>query len=182
MGVLLTIGGNFPRLRAKLTHMVGHLPSGTSCPCRDGILSWLDGWPVRWRAGAQAWLWMREAFLLSTALCGSVLCGIIVAIFSGQVLVAYAASVLVGCCQGPLEPSIMALTSRRFQHAIDSVSSLLIISTNVTSMLVPTAMGLLIPAVGINWVMALPALCCAFAVLPMQFSNRMQPSGANELP
>ena len=36
--------------------------------------------------------WMREAFLLSTALCGSVLCGIIVAIFSGQVLVAYAAS------------------------------------------------------------------------------------------
>ena len=126
--------------------------------------------------------WMREAFLLSTALCGSVLCGIIVAIFSGQVLVAYAASVLVGCCQGPLEPSIMALTSRRFQHAIDSVSSLLIISTNVTSMLVPTAMGLLIPAVGINWVMALPALCCAFAVLPMQFSNRMQPSGANELP
>jgi len=26
MGVLLTIGGNFPRLRAKLTHMVGHLP------------------------------------------------------------------------------------------------------------------------------------------------------------
>src|SRR5436305_10479670 len=45
-----------PRLRAKLTHMVGHLPSGTSCPCRDGILSWLDGWPVRWRAGAQAWL------------------------------------------------------------------------------------------------------------------------------
>src|SRR5437588_5746809 len=106
--------------------------------------------------------WMREAFLLSTALCGSVLCGIIIAIFSGQVLVTYAASVLVGCCQGPLEPSIMALTSRRFQHAIDSVSSLLIISTNVTSMLVPTAMGLLIPA-----------LCCAFAVLPMQFSNRM---------
>src|SRR5260221_2509955 len=125
--------------------------------------------------------WMREAFLLSTALCGSVLCGIIVAIFSGQVLVAYAASVLVGCCQVPLEPCIMALTSRHFQHAIDSVSSLLIISTNVTSMLVPTAMGLLIPAVDINWVMALPALCCAFALLPMQFSNPMHPPGANEL-
>lgn len=66
-----------------------------------------------------------------------------------------------------------------FQHAIDSVSSLLIISTNVTSMLVPAAMGLLIPALGINWVMALPALCCAFAVLPMQLSNRVQASGAN---
>jgi hypothetical protein len=29
--------------------------------------------------------WMGEALLLSTALCGSVLCGIIVALFSGQV-------------------------------------------------------------------------------------------------
>ena len=78
--------------------------------------------------------------------------------FSSQVLVSYVASALVGCCYGPLEPSIMAMTSRRFQHAIDSVSSLLIISTNVTSMLVPAAMGLLIPALGINWVMAIPAL------------------------
>jgi hypothetical protein len=26
MGVLLNIEGNFPRLRAKLAHMVGHLP------------------------------------------------------------------------------------------------------------------------------------------------------------
>jgi len=164
MGVLLTIGGQFPTFEGKTD---SHGRSFTTC--RDGILSWLDGWRF---GGAQVLKcgWMREAFLLSTALCGSVLCGIIIAIFSGQVLVTYAASVLVGCCQGPLEPSIMALTSRRFQHAIDSVSSLLIISTNVTSMLVPTAMGLLIPA-----------LCCAFAVLPMQFSNRMQPSGANEL-
>ena len=155
--------------------MVGHLP--------PVAMAFFLGLMVGRFGGAQVLKcgWMREAFLLSTALCGSVLCGIIIAIFSGQVLVTYAASVLVGCCQGPLEPSIMALTSRRFQHAIDSVSSLLIISTNVTSMLVPTAMGLLIPAVGINWVMALPALCCAFAVLPMQFSNRMQPSGANEL-
>jgi hypothetical protein len=32
MGVLLTIGGNFPRLRAKLTHMVGHLPISAGLP------------------------------------------------------------------------------------------------------------------------------------------------------
>jgi hypothetical protein len=43
MGVLLNIGGNFPRLRAKLTHMVGHLPiaensvpfSQTAIPLKD---------------------------------------------------------------------------------------------------------------------------------------------------
>lgn len=118
--------------------------------------------------------WMNEASLLSAVLCGGILCGIIVALFPSQILVSYVASALVGCCYGPLGPSIMAITSRRFKHAIDAVSSLLIISTNVTSMLVSAAMGLLIPALGINWVMAIPALCCAFAVLPMQLSNRVQ--------
>jgi len=118
--------------------------------------------------------WISEASLLSVSLCGGVLCGAIVALFSGQVLVSYVASALVGCCYGPLEPSMMAITSRRFVQAIGPVSSLLIISTNVTSMLVPAAMGLLIPALGINWVMAIPALCCAFAVLPMVLANRAQ--------
>jgi hypothetical protein len=39
-------------------------------------------------------------------------------------------------------------------------------------MIVPAAMGLLIPILGINWVMAIPALCCAFAVFPMALANR----------
>ncbi len=119
--------------------------------------------------------WMSEASLLFAALCGGVFCGTIVAMFLGQVLVSYVASALVGCFYGPLEPSIMAITSRRFVHAIGPVSSILIISTNATSMIVPAAMGLLIPALGINWVMAIPALCCAFAVLPMALADRAQP-------
>ena len=118
--------------------------------------------------------WMREGLLLSVSLCGGVLWGLIVALDQGQVFVSYVASALVGCCYGPLESSLIAMTPRRFQHAIDSVSSLLIISTNVTAMLVPTAMGLLIPALGINRVMALPALCCAVAVLPMLLSHRVR--------
>jgi len=119
--------------------------------------------------------WMSEASLLYAALCGGVVCGTIVAMFPGHVLVSYVASALVGCCYGPLEPSIMAITSRRFVHAIGPVSSILIISTNATAMIVPAAMGLLIPALGIHWVMAIPALCCAFAVLPMALANRAQP-------
>ena len=119
--------------------------------------------------------WMSEASLLYAALCGGILSGIIVAMFSGQVLVSYVVSALVGCFYGPLEPGIMAITSRRFVHAIGPVSSILIISTNVTSMIVPAAMGLLIPILGINWVMAIPALCCAFAVFPMALTNRAQP-------
>jgi fucose permease len=128
-------------------------------------------------AGAQVLRrgWMSEASLLSAVLCGGVLCGTLLSLFPGQVLVSYVASALVGCFYGPLEPSMMAITSRRFVQAIGPVSSILIISTNATSMLVPTAMGLLIPAPGINWVMAIPALCCAFAVLPMALANRAQP-------
>ena len=123
---------------------------------------------------------MSEASLLYADLCGGVVCGIIVAMFSGQVLVSYVASALVGCCYGPLEPSMMAITSRRFVHAIGPVSSILIISTNATSMIVPVAMGLLIPALGINWVMAIPALCCAFAVFPMALTNRAQPGAQTD--
>ena len=124
---------------------------------------------------------MSAASLLYAALCGGVFCGTIVALFLGQVLVSYVASALVGFFYGPLEPSIMAIASRRFVHTIGPVSSILIISTNATSMIVPAAMGLLIPALGINWVMAIPALCCAFAVLPMALANRAQPETQTDL-
>ncbi len=119
--------------------------------------------------------WMSEASLVSAALCGGVVCGTIVVMFPGQVLISYIASALVGYFYGPLEPGSMAIISRRFVHAIGSVSSILIISTNATSMIVPAAMGLLIPALGMNRVMAIPTLCCAFAVLPMVLANRAQP-------
>jgi fucose permease len=124
--------------------------------------------------------WMSEAYLLYAALCGGVFCGTIVAIFPGQVLVSYVASALVGCFYGPLFPSIMAITSRRFVHAIGPVSSIMIISTDATSMIVPAAMGLLIPALGINWVMAIPALCCVLVLLPMTLANRAQPQGQTD--
>ena len=118
--------------------------------------------------------WMSEASLLYAALVGGTFWSVIVALFPGQLLVSYVASALVGCFYGPLYPSIMAIASRRFVHAIGPVSSILISSTDATSMIVPAAMGLLIPALGINWVMAIPALCCAFVFLPMMLANRAQ--------
>lgn len=119
--------------------------------------------------------WMSEASLLYAAVVGGTFWSIIVALFPGQLLISYVASALVGCFYGPLYPGIMAITSRRFVHAIGPVSSILIISTDTTSMIVPAAMGLLIPSLGINWVMAIPALCCAFVFLPMMLANRAQP-------
>jgi len=124
--------------------------------------------------------WISEKHFLYTALLGGFFWSVIAAIFTGHVLISYVTSALVGCFYGPLYPSIMAITSRRFVHAIGPVSSILIISTDVSSMIVPSAMGLLIPALGINWVMAIPALCCAFAVLPMALANRAHPQGQTD--
>lgn len=124
--------------------------------------------------------WISEKHFLYTALLGGFFWSVIAAMFTGHVLISYVASALVGCFYGPLYPSIMAITSRRFVHAIGPVSSILIISTDVSSMIVPSAMGLLIPALGINWVMAIPALCCAFAVLPMALANRAHPQGQTD--
>ena len=95
--------------------------------------------------------------------------------FHVHLLVIYVARVLVGCFYGPLYPSIMAVASRRFVHVIGPVTSILISSTDATSMIVPAAMDLLIPALGINWVMAIPALCCLFVFFPMMLANRAQP-------
>lgn len=118
--------------------------------------------------------WLSETRLLYTALLGGVLCGAVVALFPGQPLICYGASALVGCFYGPLFPSIMAMTSRRFAHVIGPVSSVMMIGTGAASMIVPAAMGVLIPVTGINWVIAIPAFCCLIAMLPMLLANRMQ--------
>jgi hypothetical protein len=41
-------------------------------------------------------------------------------------------------------------------------------------MLVPALMGALIPVLGINWVIAIPALCCLLMLVPMALANRAQ--------
>ncbi len=118
--------------------------------------------------------WVDEARLLYLALLGGALAGALVAIFPAQALISYGASALVGCFYGPLFPSLMAITSRRFVHAIGPVSSVMMIGTGATSMVVPAAMGLLIPVIGINWVMAIPAICCLLVIVPMALSARSQ--------
>lgn len=118
--------------------------------------------------------WLSEARLLYLALLGGAISGALVAIFPGQPLISYGASALVGCFYGPLFPSLMAITSRRFVHAIGPVSSVMMIGTGATSMVVPAAMGLLIPVIGIHWVMAIPAICCLLVIVPMALTGRTQ--------
>ena len=48
------------------------------------------------------------------------------------------------------------------------------IGTGASAMLIPATMGALIPVLGINWVIAIPALCCLAVILPMTLANRAQ--------
>jgi fucose permease len=118
--------------------------------------------------------WLTETRLLYTALLGGALCSGLVAVFPAQPLISYGASALVGCFYGPLFPSLMASASRRFVHAIGPVSMMMMIGTGASSMTIPAAMGLLIPVIGINWVMAIPMLCCLLVLIPMILTNRSQ--------
>lgn len=126
--------------------------------------------------GAQVlrWGWLSEKRLLYTALLGGIVCGVIGAIFPDRTLIVYPASALVGWFYGPLFPSIMAIASRRFAHVIGPVSSVMMIGTGASSMLIPATMGALIPVLGINWVIAIPALCCLAVIPPMALAHRAQ--------
>lgn len=116
--------------------------------------------------------WFTEKRLLYMALIGGAAASAIVAIFPGQAFISYPFSALVGCFYGPLFPSFMAITSRRFVHAIGPVSSAMMVGTGASSMIVPAVMGLLIPTVGIHWVIAIPAFCCLVVIVPMVLANR----------
>lgn len=117
---------------------------------------------------------ISETRLLYSALGGGTLAGVLVACFPGQLLVSYVGSVLIGCCYGPLFPSIMAIVSRRFVHAIGPVSSVMMVSNGLTTMVIPMVMGLLIPVLGINWVIAIPALLCLLMFVPLVLANHIQ--------
>lgn len=124
--------------------------------------------------GAQIlkWGWLSQTRLLYLAILGGALSGILVAIFPGQLVIVYGASALVGCFYGPLYPSIMAIASRRFVHAIGPVSSLMTMGTGVGAMIVPSSMGFLLPVIGIHWVIAIPTLCCAAVLVPLLLAQR----------
>jgi fucose permease len=88
--------------------------------------------------------------------------------------VSFGATLLVGFFYGPLFPGIMAMASRQFAHMIGIVSSVMLVSTGAAAMVLPALMGILIPHIGINWVLALPALCCLLIIVPLILVIRRQ--------
>ena len=117
---------------------------------------------------------LSENRLLYISILGGYISGLLVAIFPGQIVVSFGVSALVGLFYGPLFPGIMAIASRQFVHAIGIVSSVMLVSTGAAAMVLPALMGILIPHIGFNWVLALPALCCLLIIVPLVFAIRQQ--------
>jgi fucose permease len=117
---------------------------------------------------------LSENQLLYISIIGGYISGILVAIFPGQIVVSFGASAIVGLFYGPLFPGIMAMASRQFVNNIGIVSSVMLVSTGSAAMVLPALMGILIPVIGINWVLALPAFCCLLILVPLILANRRQ--------
>jgi len=117
---------------------------------------------------------LSENQLLYISIFGGFISGIVVAIFPGQIVVSFGACVLVGSFYGPLFPGIMAMASRQFANNIGIVSSVMLVSTGSAAMVLPALMGILIPIIGINWVLVFPAFCCLLIIVPLLFANLQQ--------
>ena len=118
--------------------------------------------------------WLSENQLLYISILGGFISGIVVAIFPGLIVVSFGASVLVGLFYGPLFPGIMAMASRQFVNNIGIVSSVMLVSTGTAAMVLPALMGILIPVIGINWVLVFPATCCLLIIVPLILANHRQ--------
>ncbi len=117
---------------------------------------------------------LSEKRLLYLSIVGGCISGLLVAVFPGQIVVSFGASAFVGFFYGPLFPGIMAMASRQFVHVLGIVSSVMLVSTGAAAMVLPALMGVLIPLIGINWVMAIPALVCLLIIVPFGLAIRQQ--------
>jgi fucose permease len=117
---------------------------------------------------------LSENRLLYVSILGGTISGILVAAFTGQLAISFVASTLVGLFYGPLFPGIMAIASRRFVHALGIISSVMLVSTGAAGMILPALMGVLIPLVGVHWVMAIPAAACLLIAIPLSLAIRQQ--------
>jgi len=117
---------------------------------------------------------VSEYALLFICVVGSCISGIIVALFPAQLVISFCASGFVGFFFGPLFPGIMAIATRWFAHALGTVSGTMLISAGLTAMILPVLMGFLIPVIGVNWVLAIPALVSLSIALPLSIAYWLQ--------
>ena len=117
---------------------------------------------------------LNERQLLYLCIFGGGLSVLLAALFPGQLVIVFSASACVGFFFGPLFPGLLAIASRWFAHALGTISGVLLISSGISGMIFPVFMGILIPSIGIQWVMTIPAVICLLIAVPFSLANRKQ--------
>jgi len=117
---------------------------------------------------------LSETQLLYISVLGGCISGLVLAAFVGQIGVSFAFSALIGLFFGPIYPGITAIALRWFVNALSTVSAVMLISAGLAGMILPLLMGFLILPIGINWVMAIPALVCLSIAIPLSIALRQQ--------
>lgn len=114
---------------------------------------------------------LSENQVLFLCIIGGGLSCLLVALFPGQLLISFSASALAGFFFGPVYPGLMAIAARWYISAPDTLSGMMLFSCGISGMIFPAMMGLLIPVIGYNWVMTVPALGCLLILLPFILAN-----------
>jgi fucose permease len=109
---------------------------------------------------------LSENQVLFLCIIGGSLSCLLVAVFPGQLLISFSASALAGFFFGPIYPGLMAIAARWYISAPDTLSGMMLFSCGISGMIFPALMGLLIPVIGYNWVMTVPALGCLLILAP----------------
>lgn len=115
---------------------------------------------------------LSEDLLLYLCFIGSGTSGLLVAIFPGSVLLSFTLCLLFGFFLGPVFPNIMAMASRRFVHALGTVSSLILFSAGASGIILPALIGIIITHIGISWGIAVPALVGILITIPFYLAAR----------
>jgi fucose permease len=117
---------------------------------------------------------LSENQVLYLCIIGGGLSCLLVAIFPGQLLISFSASALAGFFFGPIYPGLMAIAARWYINAPDTLSGMMLFSCGISGMIFPAMMGLLIPVIGYNWVMTVPALGCLLILAPFVLATIKQ--------
>ena len=117
---------------------------------------------------------LSERQLLYLCIAGGGASGLLVALFPGQLFIAFAASALFGFFLGPIYPVLTAIAARWFVHALNAISGVLLVSCGISGMIFPVVMGALISSAGISWGMAIPSLGCLLIAMPLYLATRQQ--------
>ena len=115
---------------------------------------------------------LNDYQLLYLSILGGSLSALFVAFFPALLWLSFSASLLTGLFFGPIYPGIMALASRRFVHALSTVSSVLVFSAGASGLVFPVFIGIMLIHVGIAGAMTIPALAILAIAWPLYVTRR----------